>query len=148
MKLKIKRIDKSLPLPSHDKGASCFDFVCRKSVKIKPKEIALVPTNSVIKIPEGYTLLVFSRSSTPLKKGLILANSVGVLDSFYCGDKDEIMLMFYNITKKSVIVNRGEHLAQGMVVEHEEIIWDEVEKMPEKGRGGYNSDFNRKDKKK
>jgi len=147
MKIKTKRIDKSLPLPSYEKGAACFDFVCREDVLIKPREINLIPTNSIIAVPEGYSLLVFSRSSTPLKKGLILANGVGVLDSFYCGDKDEIVLEFLNITDSEVMVKRGEHLGQGMLVKYETAEWDEVEKMEAKGRGGYNLDLTRKTKK-
>jgi len=78
----------------------------------------------------------------------MLANSVGILDSFFCGDKDEIMLMFVNITDKLVEINRGEHLAQGMLIKHEEVVWNEVEHMHEKGRGGYKTDLNRKNKKK
>lgn len=148
MKLKIKRVDKTLPLPEYEKGASCFDLVCRESVTIAPQEIKLVPTNVVIKLPPGYTMLLISRSSTPLKKGLMVANGVGVLDSFFSGDKDEIMIELFNFTNKDVEVVRGEHLAQGLVIKHEEVEWEEVEKMPNKGRGGYDADFNRPDKKK
>jgi hypothetical protein len=46
--------------------------------------IALVPTGLVIAVPAGHFLGIFARSSTPLKRGLIVANGVGVLDSDYC----------------------------------------------------------------
>lgn len=146
MKLKTKRIDKTLPLPDYEKGAACFDFVCRENAKIAPREIKLIPLNSVIKVPEGYSILIYPRSSTPLKKGLILANSVGILDSFYCGDKDEILAMFLNVTDKEVEIKKGERLVQGMLIKHETAQWEEVERMEEKGRGGYSTDFNRKAK--
>lgn len=147
MKLKIKRIDKSLPLPVYEKGSACFDFICRQSVTVNPGEIKLVPSNVVIKVPKGYTILIFPRSSTPIKKGIIQPHSVGVLDSFYCGENDEIVLMFMNLTDKTVEVKRGEHLAQGMLVKYEQVEWIEVDRMKEKGRGGYNADFERKNKK-
>lgn len=148
MKLKTKRVDKNLSLPEYETGAACFDFVCREDAVIKPKEIKLVPLNSVIKLPEGYTVLIFMRSSTPLKKGVIMANSVGVLDSFYCGDSDEIITEFFNITDHDVEIKRGEILVQGMLLKHEVVDWEEVEKMEDKGRGGYVADLGREDKKK
>lgn len=147
MKLKIKRIDKSLPLPTYEIGGAGFDFICRKTVKIQPKEIKLVPTNSIIKLPKGYSIFIFSRSSTPLRKGLILANGVGVLDSFYCGDKDEIMLEFLNITNQEVTIKKGEILAQGVLIKHETVRWQEVKKMNNKGRGGYSVVLDRPNKK-
>ena len=148
MKIKIKRIDKSLPLPSFEKDAACFDLPCRETVKIKPGEIALVPVNCVMIIPKNSALMVFSRSSTPLRKGLILANSVGIVDPFYRGDNDEIVAQFLNITKKTVEVKKGEHLVQGMIVKREEISWVEVNKMTGKGRGGYDKVLKRYNKKK
>lgn len=147
MKIKTKRIDKSLPLPDYEKGAACFDFICREDVAIKPGEIKLVPLNSVIKLPASYTILIFVRSSTPIKKGLILANSVGILDSFYCGDKDELVAEFLNITSKDVEIKRGEILVQGMLIKHENVEWEEVDKMKDKGRGGYKINLMRSGKK-
>lgn len=146
MKLITKRINKRLPLPDYEKGAACFDLVCRKNILIKPKELKLVPANIVIRIPEGYAVLIFARSSTPIKKGLILANGVGVLDPFYCGDKDEIVLEFFNFTDKEVKVKAGERLAQGMLIKHETVEWNEVERMGKRGRGGYDKDLTRASK--
>ena len=142
MKIKIKRIDKSLPLPRQKEGAACFDFVCRETTTIKPSEIKLVPSNTVIKVPQGYALLIFARSSTPLRKGLVLANGVGVTDPFFCGDKDEIILEFLNVTDEDVTIERGESLAQGMVVKHETVEWEEVSEMKEEGKGGYSVSMN------
>lgn len=146
MKLKTKRIDKSLPLPDYEKGAACFDFVCREDVTIGPGKIELVPLNVVIRVPDGYALLVFARSSTSINKGLVLANGVGVVDSFYCGDKDEIVAAFYNFASKKIQVKKGERLAQGMLIRHEVAQWSEVENMGAIGRGGYESDLWRPDK--
>ncbi len=141
MDIKVKRIDSTIPLPEYDGRAACFDLICRESVTIQPKEIKLVPVNIVVKIPDGYALLVFVRSSTPMRKGLILANSVGIVDPFYCGDKDEVLVEFWNITDNPVEVKREEVLAQGMIIKHEPVVWKEVEAMGEQGVGGYNTDW-------
>lgn len=137
MKIRIKRIDKSLPLPSYEDGASCFDFVCRENKIIQPKEIKIVPSNCIIEVPKGYSLLIFARSGTPVKKGLILANGVGVIDLFYSGDKDEIVFEFLNITEEVIEIKKGEILAQGMIIKHSQVEWNEVEKMGTQGIGGY-----------
>ncbi len=138
MEIKVKRFDKSLPLPEYEKDAACFDLSCRETVTIAPKEVKLIPLNIAVKIPVGYSLLIFVRSSTPLKKGLMAANSVGIVDPFYCGDKDEVLIEFFNFTEKTVEVEKGEILAQGMVIKHETVTWQETDQMGEEGSGGYN----------
>ena len=55
--------------------------------------MALVPTGLVVHVPEGYFFGIFARSSTPLKRGLMVANGVGIVDSDYCGPGDEIKVM-------------------------------------------------------
>ena len=136
MKVKIKRIDKTLPLPEYQtSGAVAFDLTARETVTIEPNSIGRVPTNGVIKIPEGFMLLIKDRSSTAKKKGLLTA--VGFIDQDYCGDNDEIQLQFYNFQKIPATVERGERLGQAAFVKIDKAQWDEVEKMDEKTRGGF-----------
>ncbi len=138
--LKLKRIDKSLPLPSYQtKGSVGFDLYARETVKIKPFTPTLVPLNTIAKIPKGYMLIIASRSSIPLKKGLMLANSVGIIDQDYCGEKDEIKALVLNFTKKTVVVKKGERIAQGILVKIARPEIKEVEKMEKKSRGGFGS---------
>lgn len=137
MKLDIKRFDKDIDLPGGEAGAACFDFYCREETTLEPGEIKLVPLNNAIKVPSGHVLLLFVRSSTPRKKGLTFANNVGVIDPFYCGDQDEILGMFKNITDKPVTITKGERLTQGMIVKTEPVEWNEVDSMNSDGHGGY-----------
>ena len=51
-----------------------------------------MPTGLVIAVPAGHFLGVFARSSTPLKRGLMVANGVGIVDSDYSGPTDEIKI--------------------------------------------------------
>lgn len=140
MKLSIKRIDSGLELPKyHTKGSIGLDLLARVTTKIKPGEMSLIPLNLVVKVPAGYGLFLFSRSSTPMKKGLIVANSVGVIDQDYSGENDELMLCSYNITKKTVTVERGERIAQCVIVKIAKPTLTEVKKMSSKSRGGFGS---------
>ncbi len=89
MKLIIKRFDKTLPLPVHKTaGAVAVDLCSRLDVNINPKEIAYIPMNVSIKIPNGYFILLAPRSSTH-KLGIQGINGVGIMDRDYCGDNDE-----------------------------------------------------------
>ncbi|MEK7551635.1 MAG: dUTP diphosphatase [Patescibacteria group bacterium] len=140
MKLKIKRIDKSLELPEYKtKGAVGFDLTARVETVVKPFEVTLIPLNIVVKVPKGYSLLLFSRSSTPGKKGLMVANGVGVIDWDYSGEEDEVKLAVLNFTKKQVKVEKGERIAQALIVKVLVPKFLEVKKMDLKSRGGFGS---------
>lgn len=140
MKLNIKRIDTSLELPEYKtKGSIGFDLSARLETKIKPGEMGLIPLNIVVKTPKGYGFFLYSRSSTPIKKGLIVANSVGIIDQDYSGEDDELKLCVLNVSKKTVTVEKGERIAQGLVVKVEKPELVEVNKMSSKSRGGFGS---------
>lgn len=137
MKITVKRFDKSIPLPAPTPGAACFDLICRETVTIPPHQIKPVPQNIALKVPEGHALLLFVRSSTPMRKGLMLANSVGVVDPFYCGDNDENFAFLLNFTDEPVTVEAGDKVVQGMIIKTAAVTWDEVESMNDDGHGGY-----------
>src|SRR6185369_2021420 len=112
MKIKIKRIDKSLPLPIYQtSGAVAFDLYSRVDVVVPPKTLERLPTNVVIATPKGYMLEIKDRSSTLKKKGLLV--TTGYIDNDYCGDNDEILLQVYNLSDADVKIEKGERLGQG-----------------------------------
>ncbi|MEI8230068.1 MAG: dUTP diphosphatase [Candidatus Peregrinibacteria bacterium] len=140
MQISIQRIDPTLPLPEYESaGAVGFDLVTRVTTKIEPGAIVLVPGNVIVKVPEGYALLILPRSSLPRKKGLVCPHSIGVIDCDYHGPKDEIMVQVQNITQKAVTVQRGERIAQGIFVKTEKAQWEEVEDHGAVTRGGFGS---------
>jgi dUTP pyrophosphatase len=100
MRLKIKRLDTTIPLPAYGTDeAAGFDLAAAHDVMIGPGQVALVRTGLVIEVPSGYFLAIFARSSTPLKRGLAVANGVGVIDPDYSGPNDEVMIQVLNFTK-------------------------------------------------
>ena len=138
MQVKIKRVDKGLPLPIYETGGSVgFDLLARETVIINPKEIALIPANIIVEVPAGFMLMLVSRSSTPKKKGLLKPHAVGIIDQDYCGEKDEIKIQVYNFTDNVVTVARGEKISQGIFVKVDRFEWNEVENMEAESRGGF-----------
>jgi len=140
MRIKIKRLDKTLPLPEYKtSGAVAFDLTARTDAAIEPKTLSLVPLNVIIKIPEGHTMILASRSSLPIKKGLLIPNGIGVFDQDYCGPEDEWRLEVFNFTDKKVKIEKGERIAQALIVPIVRAEWDEVDEMTEPTRGGFGS---------
>jgi dUTP diphosphatase len=117
MRLQVTRLQPSVPLPVYaSAGAAGFDLAAAEDVDIPPRSIRLVGTGLVFTVPDGHFLAIFARSSTPLKRGLALANGVGVLDSDYCGPADELKIQLLNLTDASITVHVGDRLAQGIVL--------------------------------
>ena len=140
MRLKIKRLQSGVGLPEPATGgAAGFDLAAAADIEIPPRSIRLVGTGLVIGVPAGHFLGIFARSSTPLKKGLMVANGVGIIDSDYCGPADEIKIQVLNITDAPVKVTRGDRLAQGIVLPCPRVEWEEVEEMTVPTRGGFGS---------
>lgn len=140
MKVKIKRIDKSLPLPVYETGGSVgFDIIAREDKEIAPKEILMIPSNLIIEVPKGHMLIVASRSSTPAKKGLLPPHGIGIIDHDYCGPEDEIKVLVYNFTENPVVIKRGDKIAQGVFVKINKFKWKEVDEIYRKSRGGFGS---------
>lgn len=138
MRLKITRLDPTIPLPSYGTGeAAGFDLAAAHDLVIAPKSIALVRTGLVIEVPSGHFLAIFARSSTPLKRGLIVANGVGVIDPDYSGPDDEVMIQVLNVTDREVAVKKGDRLAQGIVLPAPRVSWHEVNEIRAATRGGF-----------
>jgi len=140
MLLRLKRLHPTVAVPAAATGgAAGFDLAAAGDVEVPPRQIRLIGTGLVIAVPNGYFLGIFARSSTPLKRGLIVANGVGVVDADYCGPGDEVKVQVLNITDAPVLVRRGERIAQGIVLPTPTIEWEEVEEMTTPTRGGFGS---------
>jgi dUTP pyrophosphatase len=143
MRLKIKRLDVGVGLPEPaTAGAAGFDLASAVDLDIPPRGIRLVGTGLVIAVPDGHFLGIFARSSTPLKRGLMVANGVGVVDADYCGPADEIKIQVLNVTDAPVHVRRGDRLAQGIMLPCPRVEWEEVAEMSVPTRGGFGSTGN------
>lgn len=136
-KIKIKRFDRELPLPEYKTaGAAGFDLTARENIEIKPGMIGYIPLNIAVETPKGHFLMIVPRSSTH-KLGLMQINSVAIGDSDFRGDEDEYKMPAYNFTKKTIAVEKGTRIAQGLFIKLIKAKWHEVPKMKTKTRGGF-----------
>ena len=139
MKIIIKRFDTILSLPEYKtSGAAAFDLYARVETVIKPKAVALVPLNVALQVPKDHWVLVAARSSLH-KKGLMMANGIGVGDFDYRGDNDEYHAALFNFSDKSVTVKRGERIVQAIILKREPVKFTEKKQFGTKNRGGFGS---------
>ncbi len=139
-RVRIHRLQPSVNLPSYaTPGSAAFDLAASEDVSIAPGEVRLVPTGLVIEVPGGWFLAIFARSSTPLKRGLMVANGVGVVDSDYCGPTDEVKIAVLNFTSERVRVAAGDRIAQGIILPAPQVVWEETTDLRTDSRGGFGS---------
>lgn len=99
-------------------GSAGYDFVACESITIDPGEIKLIPTGIKCYLEPYEFLGIYARSSTPIKRGLMMSNGVGVIDSDYADNPDNdgaIMGQFYNFTNDQIVILAGERIFQGII---------------------------------
>jgi dUTP pyrophosphatase len=139
-RVRIRRLRAGVALPKYESAAAAgFDLAAADDITIAPGEVALVPTGLVIEVPEGMFLGIFARSSTPLKRGLMIANGVGVIDADYCGPGDEVKVQVLNFTQSPVRLKAGDRIAQGLLLPITRVEWNEVDTIDRETRGGFGS---------
>ena len=129
--------DKSfLPKRAHptDAGADLRAFI-DEPLEILPGEQKLVGTGIAIKIPEGYGGFIFNRSSQG-KKGITIPHSVGVIDTDYRG---EIKVLLKNISQETYVVERGDRIAQLVIMPVLLVDFVDAWNDTERGTGGFGS---------
>jgi len=140
--VQISRLDKNLPLPNYQtSGSLAFDLYSRLDLQIKPQELIRIPSNLIIKVPQGYALQLIPRSSLFTKKQLIFPHSIGLIDSDFCGKDDEIQLQVLNLSNNLIQIKKGERLAQGLFVKTSQASFQEIsqENLLSNSRGGFGS---------
>lgn len=101
--------------------AAGYDLKVAKTTTIDPGEITLVPTGVKAYMQPGEVLFLFDRSSNPKKKGLVLINSVGVIDGDYYNNpsnEGHIFAQMKNITDEPITLPYGERIVQGVFMNH------------------------------
>lgn len=137
----VKRLREGAVLPTYGSaGAAGGDlYAClNEKITIAPGETAFIPTGLAMAIPQGFAGLVFARSGTACKRDLAPANKVGVIDSDYRG---EIMVALHNHGKQVRTVEKGERIAQLLIMPVLTPIFQEEAELNETDRnaGGFGS---------
>lgn len=141
MEVKVKYLRSDIQKPEYaTSGSVGMDLAAAVDapVVIKAGEREMIPTGIALQIPEGYAGFVFARSGLAMKKGITMANSVGVIDNDYTG---EIQLAMLNVSSKDYTVNPGDRIAQLLFlpVERARLLAVDTLEETERGAGGFGS---------
>ena len=115
-----------------------IDLRAAEEVTMNAGDYRMIPLGVAMELPHGYEALVAPRSSTFRKYGIILANSVGVIDETYKGDNDEWHFLAY--ATRDAVIHKNERICQFRIIQHQPLIHlMEVETLGNADRGGIGS---------
>lgn len=121
------------------KGSAGIDIKCGVANKtFKAQSTEVIRTGVKVAIPEGFFGMLTSRSSLGVKKGLSVAQGVGIIDSDYRG---ELLVPLHNRHHNNEIIEFGDRIAQLVLIpvaQAEIVIVDELDET-ERGEGGFGS---------
>ena len=110
---RILRVDKELPFPTRQtEHSSGLDLYSAIDAVILSNELYTIPTGIKMIIPVGYEVQIRPRSGLAFKHMLTILNTPGTIDSDYRG---EIKILLFNAGKESVIIKRGDRIAQAVL---------------------------------
>ena len=115
-----------------------YDLRCAKTTHLSKGESSLIPLGISVSIPKGYEALVVPRSSTFKNHGIIMTNSIGVIDESFCGDGDQWHFPAY--ATRDTVIEKNERICQFRIIKHQpELEFEEVESLGNRNRGGIGS---------
>ena len=143
MQLKIRIIRQMLPeLPKYGSIGSAGLDLCaciEKHIELKPNTVELIPTGIAIFLEDtNYAGLILPRSGLGHKKGLVLGNLVGLIDSDYQG---ELMVSCWNRAEKTIEIEPLDRIAQLVIVPVKQVTFQVVQEFEknERGNSGFGS---------
>lgn len=115
-----------------------IDLRAGEEVTMNAGEYRMIPLGVAMELPHGYEALVAPRSSTFKKYGLLLANSIGIIDETYKGDNDEWNFLAY--ATRDTVIHKNERICQFRIIQHQPLIHlQEVEMLGNPDRNGIGS---------
>lgn len=138
IEIKIKYFDEEIEQVQKINVGDWIDLRAAETVEIKKGDIALIPLGVGMILPDGYEAHVLPRSSTPNKFGIMMANSMGIIDNSYSGDADE--WKFPAMAIRDTVIKKGDRIAQFRIMKNQQSIkFEIVKRLREKNRGGFGS---------
>jgi dUTP pyrophosphatase len=114
--------DKGIHIPVRKTASSAgYDLEAAETVVLQPHAVTVVPTGLKAYMGTDEYLSIFIRSSLAFKKGLMLANSTGIVDSDYYDNADNeghIMIAYYNTNDVPYTIEKGERIGQGIFMKY------------------------------
>lgn len=119
-------------------GGDWLDLRAAEEVTMKAGEFKMIPLGVAMELPKGYEAWVVPRSSTFKKYGVILVNSIGIIDEDYKGDNDE--WNFLALAMRDTVIHKNERICQFRIIKHQpKTLRIEVETLGNPDRGGIGS---------
>ena len=145
--IKVKYFSDDTPRLKIEPKGDMIDLYAAEDIMLEYMEEALIPLGVAIEVPIGFRCNLLPRSSTFKKWGIIITNSMGVIDHLYCGDNDEWKLAVICLKprhfidgKKCTLIHKGDKIAQFEVVPvMPKFNLKEVDHLNNKDRGGFGS---------
>lgn len=145
LKIKVKYFSDDIPRLTINPKGDLIDLYAAEDVVINEMDEAIIPLGVAMELPEGFRANLLPRSSTFKKWGIIVTNSVGMIDHSYCGDTDEWKLAVFCLkardfvnSKCCTIIHKGDKIAQFEIVPiMPEIELQEVDHLGNEDRGGF-----------
>ena len=135
--IKVKMLADIEPPAAIEQG-DWIDLRAAETILIVKGEFKYIPLGVAIQLPEGYEAIVAPRSSLFKRRGIIMTNSIGIIDESYCGDGDQWRFPAY--ATRETIIPKGERICQFRIVKHQpEIKFEIVDTLGNPDRGGYGS---------
>lgn len=115
-----------------------IDLRAAETIKLKKGEFRLIPLGVAIQLPKGYEAIVAPRSSTFKNFGVIMTNSIGVIDESYCGDADQ--WHFPALAMRKTVIHKDDRICQFRIMRHQpEVDIVVVNNLNNPNRGGIGS---------
>lgn len=134
MKAKTKYHDGASRLERH---GAMWDMAASETVTLRKGEVRIIPLGVSMKLPSGYMGVLVPRSSTCLKHGIMMANSIGIIDNDYNGDDDVLGFVAYAI--RDTTIPKGTRIAQFAAVRLPRVSVRMVDSLGNDSRGGFGS---------
>lgn len=114
------------------------DLRSAETVELKKGDFKLIDLGVSIALPEGYEAILAPRSSTFKNYGVLMVNSVGVIDFLYRGDTDHWMMPVY--ATRDIVINKNDRICQFRIQECQPTLYfSETDDMEDESRGGLGS---------
>lgn len=128
--------------PEAIENGDWIDLKAMEDVFMGMGEFRLIPLGVAMKLPAGYEAHIAPRSSTFKNYGIIMTNSVGVVDNSYCGPNDmwKIPVLKLGAGLKGPLIKKGERICQFRIIKKQpKIVFEDSTLEDQKDRGGFGS---------
>lgn len=152
MKIRVKEIiEGCMPVRVNGANSDMFDLILGEDVTLKKGETYVARLGVAMELPKGMIGVIISRSSTPVKLGVMIANSVGLIDQTYNGDSDEWKAPLQAL--RATTIPKGTRICQFAIVPSQfstfwqklrwvlskKLLLEKVDMLGNKDRGGIGS---------